>query len=300
MKIYLLLMSRIGFLSVLGFAALLFNGCDTTVDGNGTSASTNTGPTGGAAFSGTSVSFNPTVTFTSGTSFSWSNVTGDNPALVITTVGVPATGTFTYVPSGDYRTGTLSFLFTDPLIPARSLTLSNFVGTSSGITSFSLVLDSVSYNASVLAAGAPLIPSAATTGGGTGGGDSANTISLGTTYNGVLAAPVDGISFGSASGSLTPASLPSGATSFRVASDRARISFNGRTVGLTAGSSVPSVGSTGVYALVTSATSVTTLSVVYDTSGVAVGSIYTATALSADATAQKSISQNIGSVVVAL
>jgi hypothetical protein len=287
---------RFGLLGLLSAVTLFITGC-----GDG-SKGTATGPTAGSSFAGAVISFNPTITFTSGTTFSWSNESGDNEALVITSPGTPATGTFTWVPSSDYRTGTLTFTFTGLERGPITLNLSNFSGTAAGISSFTVGFNSATYNGRVLSSGSALVPHVTiTVGGGTGGGTSGNTITSGTTYNGTIGAVVAGANVGPNAGSLSPVALATGSTSFRVSSDRTKLFFNGRTVGLTAGTSAPAFGSTGTYALSVSASSVTTFSVVYNGSGVAVGASYAAFALSGSGAnfSQKSITQDITGVVAA-
>jgi hypothetical protein len=295
MKLFKSILTRFGLLGLISSATLFLAGCDSGGGGGGTK----TGPSAGASFAGAVISFNPTITFTSGTSFSWSNESGDNADLVVTS-GAPVTGTYTYTPSSDFLTGTLTFTFSGDIDPI-TLNLSNFSGKKDGITAFTVGFKGASYNGTVLGTGSPLVPYVEVKigGGGTGGGTSGNTITSGTTYNGTLEAAVDGISFGSGASSLTPEVLAVGATSFRVSSDRSKVFFNGRTVGTVGSATAPGFGGTGVYALSTSASKVTTLSVVFDGSGVAIGAIYSATALSGGGTSSKSISQNIDNVVVA-
>ncbi|MEY4488687.1 MAG: hypothetical protein RIQ79_1195 [Verrucomicrobiota bacterium] len=285
-------LTRSGFLGMLGLVTLFITGCNDKKSGS------SAGPAAAAAFSGAVISFNPTITFTSGTTFSWSNETGDNEALFITEPGSPATGTFTWVPSSDYRTGTLTFTFTGLERSPIALNLSNFSGSATSISSFTVGYNSATYNGRVLSSGSALVPHVTVTigGGGTiGGGTSGDTIASGTTYNGTIGAVVAGGSIGTGAASLSPVSLTPGSTSFKVSSDRTKLFFNGRTVGLTAGTSAPGFGATGTYALSLSATSVTTFSVIYDTVGVAAGASYTATAMSGSGASfsQKMITQEI-------
>lgn len=279
-------LTRFGFLGLLASTVLLLAGCD-----GGGGGGTKTGPSAGASFSGAVISFNPTITFTSGTTFSWSNPSGDNADLVVTSGG-PVTGTYSYTPSSDFLTGTLVFTFSGDIDPI-TLNLSNFSGKKDGITAFTVGFKGASYNGTVLGTGSPLVPYVEVKiGGGTGGGTSGDSTGGGTTYNGTVEAAVAGVSFGSTSG-LTPTELPVGAISFKVSTDRSKVFFNGRTVGVTAGTSVPGLGGTGTYALNVSASSVTALSVVFNTSGTAIGATYTASALSGSGANQKSISQTI-------
>jgi hypothetical protein len=276
--------------AALGLTALLLSGCGG--DSNGTA----TGPESGTAFAGAVISFNPTITFTSGTTFSWSNDNGDVAALVITD-GAPVTGTFSYVPSSDFRTGTLTFTFDDPQIPQKQLNLSNFNGSATGITSFTISIESLTYNGRVLNTGTALLPKITITvgGGGSGGG----TIANGTTYNGTLGAAVESLAFGPNSASLNPATLPTGTTSFRVATDRSQVRFNNITAGIQVGTSIPGVGGTGTYVLSTSASAVKTFIVIFDNNGVPVSAAYDSIAISGDFQSQRGMRQEITGIAVA-
>ncbi len=284
MNILKSVLTRFGFLGLLASTVLFLAGCD-----GGGGGGTKTGPSAGASFSGAVISFNPTITFTSGTTFSWSNVSGDNTDLVVTSGG-PVTGTYSYTPSSDFLTGTLVFTFSGDIDPI-TLNLSNFSGKKDGITAFTVGFKGASYNGTVLGTGSPLVPYVEVKiGGGTGGGTSGDSTGGGITYNGSVQAAVDGIVVGSGAG-LSPVTLPTGATSFKVSTDRSKVFFNGRTVGVTAGTTVPGLGGTGTYALTVSSSNITTLSVVFNTSGTAVGATYSAFALSG--ANQKSITQQI-------
>ncbi len=279
--------------AALGLTAFVLSGC------GGDSGGTSTGPEGGSSFEGAVISFNPSITFTSGTTFSWSNENGDVASLVITD-GAPVTGTFSYVPSSDFRTGTLTFTFDDPQIPQKQLNLSNFSGSATGITSFTISIESLTYNGRVLNTGTALLPKITITapggGGGNGGGGS---IANGTTYNGTLGTATQSLAFGPNSGSLTPATLTAGATSFRVATDRSQVRFNNITAGIQVGTSVPGVGGTGTYLLSTSASAVKTFTIIFDNNGVPASAAYDSIAISGDFQSQKGMRQEITGITVA-
>lgn len=294
MKTFKSLLTRFGILGLLASATVFLAACGG--GGNGTS----TGPASGASFSGAVIAFNPTITFTSGTTFSWSNENGDNASLVITEVGAPVTGTFTWAPAPDFRTGTLTFTFDDPLIPAKILNLSNFNGTVTGITSFTVAIDSVSFNGTVLGSGSALLPrvTIAAPGGGGGNGGGGN-ITNGTTYNGTLGAASQISATGPNSGSLNPTTLATGATSFRVATDRSQVRFNNITAGVAIGTQTPGLGGTGTYTLSTNLGSISTFSIIFDNSGVPVTAFYDVVATSQDFQSTRTLRQEITGITVA-
>ncbi len=151
-------------LALAGVVALGFSGCG----GGGGSRAIN-GPAGAASFSGTSISFNPTVTFTSDSDFNYVNETGDAGSLSFGgTVAEPLTGTYTYVPDASPRTGTLTLDFTDVTVNEGQplvLNLSNFQGNKNAIKRFRVLITGVGTYTAQVETGT-LVPA-----GGTGPGD---------------------------------------------------------------------------------------------------------------------------------
>ncbi len=252
--------------------ALALTGCDSDKD-----RSTDTGPADGAAFEGAVISFNPTVTFTSSTTFRWENESGDVESLLITDVGTPLEGTFTYVPSADFTTGTLNFTFDDPEVAAKQLNLSNFNGTVNGIRSFTISIDSVTYEGTVLNSGSALLPQITINAPGDGDTGGGGSIANGTDYS-VSIGEAEERPGATANG--TPPSLPTGAATLRIANDRASVSIGGTVYPAQGNVVAPGLGGAVLYVVTSnSGANVTlrTISITYNTSDAPVGGLYSAT-----------------------
>ena len=127
------------FFLLTGFAAAtaILTSCGS---GSGEGNSTR-GPFDASAFTGSVVSFNPTLRFLTSSVLEYSNET--TPAFYgtdfpETPAGTPAAGTYTYTPSSDYRTGTLTI--TVPSLSDYNVTISvtDFVSVNGVVQSFKL------------------------------------------------------------------------------------------------------------------------------------------------------------------
>lgn len=123
-------------------------------------------PASAAAFNGVTISFNPTITLSSdGTTntFTYENLAADSGQTVFPdAVGITLSGTYSYTPdSEDPASGQLDFVFTDTS-KNFSITVKNFVGASSSITSFQVVKvgDTTNTSYSVTIVSGTLTPAA--------------------------------------------------------------------------------------------------------------------------------------------
>lgn len=124
---------------------------------------------GGVA--GAGIAFNPTVTFTDGTNFTYENTEVGSPFVQGT-----INGTYTYTPSGTTAVIVLDAPGSDiggAGDDTLTINLSNFVGTASAITSFTVEVDGTSFSDGSVVSGT-LVPVASASGGGSvpGGDDS--------------------------------------------------------------------------------------------------------------------------------
>jgi hypothetical protein len=141
--------------SVLGLTAFVMSGCGG--DSGGT-----TGPAAGSSFSGTSLSFNPTINFTTGTDLTYLNneVGSPFPAAAVATPG-----TYTYVPNASFTSGTLT-LTVDGITPPIVLEIGSFTQSGGNVTGFSIRYNGQSYPTTVTGT----LPAYQRPSGGGGGG----------------------------------------------------------------------------------------------------------------------------------
>ncbi len=169
--------------TMLGAAALavaILTGCNGGGGGGGGGAAAR-GPADAAAFAGVTIEVNPTLTFQAGGNVTYENddTTGAFPAAASAVAG-----TFTYAPSGDFTTGTLSLQFPAPL-DTLQLTLSNFTIQSGNVTAFRATYNGAAFNATVTNGTLAQAPAPNTGGGGGAGEQPATALPAGVqgTYN---------------------------------------------------------------------------------------------------------------------
>lgn len=126
-----------------------------------------------ASFGGATISFNPTISFTTDTAFTYVNDAGDDSSLDFGgTADAPLTGTYTNAAGANAGQATLTLNFTDPAVnngQALVLELSNFGGNQNAVNSFRVNVVGVgTFNARVTAG--TLVPAPRPQGGGGGGG----------------------------------------------------------------------------------------------------------------------------------
>ncbi len=132
----------------VAFGLAMLTGCGGSGSGGGGSAAAR-GPANAAAFSGTTITINPTLKFLAGGTLEYTNSESSNAFPVATN----APGTYTYSPSADFTTGTLTLTFTPaigtPAISTMALTLSNFTVQSGNVTAFRATFEGTPFNATV-------------------------------------------------------------------------------------------------------------------------------------------------------
>src|SRR5690554_5436588 len=130
------------------FGLALLAGCGGSGGGGGGST-TARGPANAAAFSGTTITINPTLKFLAGGNVEYTNTDSTNGFPV----GNGAPGTYTYTPSTDFTTGSLTLTFTPaigtPPVSTVPLTLSNFTVQSGNVTAFRATFQGTPFNATV-------------------------------------------------------------------------------------------------------------------------------------------------------
>ncbi|CAM2986585.1 hypothetical protein [Rariglobus hedericola] len=125
---------------VTGLLALAFSGCNDS-DSNGAA----TGPSGAGAFSGASISFNPTVNFLAGNTLTYLNTEVGSP---FPAAAVATAGTYTYTPNASFTQGTLTMNvtgITDPIV----LDISSFTRNGTNVTGFTARSGGQSYPVTV-------------------------------------------------------------------------------------------------------------------------------------------------------
>ncbi|MFA6960853.1 MAG: hypothetical protein WC205_08900 [Opitutaceae bacterium] len=160
------MLKRLNFIlltSVLGLTAFVMSGC------GGDSGSATTGPAAGSSFAGASISFNPTINFTSGNNLTYLNT---EVGSALPAAATATNGTYTYTPNANYSTGTLT-LTVDGITPSIVLEISNFVQTSGNVTGFSIRYNGLTYSATVT--GSLPAYQAPSGGGGLGAGETSAT-----------------------------------------------------------------------------------------------------------------------------
>jgi hypothetical protein len=177
--------------SLLGLTAFVMSGCGG--DGGGAT----TGPAAGSSFAGSSISFNPTINFTSGNNLTYQNTEVGSPFPAAASA---TNGTYTYTPNANYSAGTLT-LTVDGITPAIVLEIGNFTQTAGNVTGFAIRYNGLSYPATVTGS-IPAYQPPSNGGGGLGAGETSATdipSSMRGTYQltyfqeqGNASAPVDG------------------------------------------------------------------------------------------------------------
>jgi hypothetical protein len=115
------------------------------------------GPAGAAAFAGTTVRINPTLRFLAGGAVQYTNTTAGSP---FPPAPVAINGTYTYTPSADFTTGSMTMQFPGALTIA--LALSQFEATAGNITRFRATYLGTPYVATVTSGTLPAAPAPGT------------------------------------------------------------------------------------------------------------------------------------------
>lgn len=123
-------------LSGAAAAALLFTSCGGSSSRSG-GAKGAAGPASTSSFTGTTVTFNPTIVFTAEGQFTYENDEENSPFDFEPT---PIAGTFTYVPSANFKTGTFTFTLDGETDTAFG---SNFVVVEGFVTGFTITFPGV-------------------------------------------------------------------------------------------------------------------------------------------------------------
>lgn len=130
---------------------------------SGGGANNQRGPANATAFHNTTIQINPTLRFLAGNSVEYTNTEAGSPFPPSATA---LTGTYTYNPSADFRTGTLTLQLSGAV--NVSLALSQFQTSGANVTGFRATYNGTPYVATVTSG---QLPSAPEPGGGPGTGD---------------------------------------------------------------------------------------------------------------------------------
>lgn len=149
----------------LTLAAFMMTACGDDSGGGGAK-----GPAAGASFAGSSISFNPTINFTTGNNLTYLNTETGSPFPSALTA---ANGTYTYTPNANYSAGTLT-LTVDGITPAIALEIGNFTQTGGNVTGFAIRYNGLSYPATVTGS-IPAYQASSGGGGGLGAGETSAT-----------------------------------------------------------------------------------------------------------------------------
>lgn len=165
---------------IFALVALALAGCGGDSDSPTAASAPPTGPSDASAFVGTTVEINPTVSFFAGGTITYYNVVA---STILPGASIPVGGTYTYTPSADLLSGTLTL--TMPTIDRSiTFTLSGFKHQNGKITSFTATASGQNYT-SQITSGTLLAGTVATSGGSTSGGStSGGSTSGGSTSGG--------------------------------------------------------------------------------------------------------------------
>ena len=149
-------------------AALLFCSCSDSDDDN-TGNLGSPGPRNTSSFTGSTITFNPTVTFTADGQISYVNEEENSQFDLRADEDSPTVGTFSYVANEGFRTGTITFTLQDE---TESAGLSDFVVQDGLVTSFTISFEEEgSFTANVTRGQiAAVLDGDGNNGGGGGGG----------------------------------------------------------------------------------------------------------------------------------
>lgn len=152
-----------------------------TIVGCGGGSGSATGPASGG-FSGSTITINPTITFTDATNCTYTNTDVGSP---FPAAGTPAAGTYTYAPSADYKSGVLTLVLGAPVNSTVVFNLNGFAQNSGNVTGFRANYNGRSFPVTV-SGGTILAQVVNNGGGGLGAGETAATAipaSMQGTYN---------------------------------------------------------------------------------------------------------------------
>jgi len=131
-----------------GTFILGFYGCGGGSSSTSSPASASPGPANGAAFAGTTITINPTLTFVSGTNVEYLNTESGS---AFPAANSSLTATFSYAPTAnDYSSGTLTIILpTSPNYTTLIITLNGFKLQGGNVVSFNAVYGGQTYAATV-------------------------------------------------------------------------------------------------------------------------------------------------------
>ncbi len=176
-------------LTAIAFSGLLFTSCNDDDNGNNNGGAR--GPADSAAFAGSTISFNPTISFLANGEISYFNEE-DGSSFVLAEASAPLGGSYSYAPSSSFLAGDLTFTIDGQ--DTETVTLTNFVNQNGNVVSFDITFnDGSKFDAIVdgviKAAKAPNNTPGGGGGGGTPGGaenftfDQDGNIEAGTTFS---------------------------------------------------------------------------------------------------------------------
>lgn len=169
---------------IFALVALALAGCGGDSDSPAAATTPPTGPSDASAFVGTTIEINPTIAFFAGGTITYYNVVA---STILPGASVPVGGTYTYTPSADLLSGTLTL--TMPTIDRSiTFTLSGFKHQNGRITSFTATASGQNYTSQItsgtLTAGTVAATGGSTSGGSTSGGSSSGGSSSGGSTSG--------------------------------------------------------------------------------------------------------------------
>lgn len=164
---------------IFALVALALAGCGGDGDSPTAASAPPTGPSDASAFVGTTVEINPTVSFFAGGTITYYNVVA---STILPGASIPVGGTYTYSPSADLLSGTLTL--TMPTIDRSiTFTLSGFKHQNGKITSFTATASGQNYT-SQITSGTLLAGNVTTSGGSTSGGSTSGSSTSGGSSSG--------------------------------------------------------------------------------------------------------------------
>lgn len=169
---------------IFALVALALAGCGGDSDSPSATNTPPTGPSDASAFVGTTIEINPTIAFFAGGTITYYNVVA---STILPGASIPVGGTYTYTPSADLLSGTLTL--TMPTIDRSiTFTLTGFKHQNGRITSFTATASGQNYTSQItsgtLAAGTVATTGGSTSGGSTSGGSTSGGSSSGGSSSG--------------------------------------------------------------------------------------------------------------------
>ncbi len=138
------------------------------VSGCGGDSGSSTGPEG-SGFAGSTITINPTITFTDGTNCTYTNTEAGSPFPFS---AAPVAGTYTYAPSADFKSGTLTLVLDAPISDNVAFSIRNFAQSGGNVTGFRATYNGRTFPVTVT--GGTVLAQVVNNGGG-GAGETAAT-----------------------------------------------------------------------------------------------------------------------------